>query len=298
MKAIHPGRSAGRFCALGLLLGLVVGALGTWFLARGTPGGSDAEKARLEGELESLRGAKQEALAQLREMQGFSEAVFPVLVRGALQGREVLVVSEEGGDRGLEDAISGALDAAGAVRVGWVILGAKLGLTGAADREQLAEELGTRGTDPVQLWREWARSFASSLAAGREVTSLALPPFVQVRAGEGRRPGRDLALVLLGGPLPPGVLVSLVEELSRLGFPVVVGEGRGKGKTVAAVRGGVALPANVSTVDDLDTVMGKVALVWSLAELLSGRPGGNYGVGEGASGILPPPPEAARTAKP
>jgi hypothetical protein len=72
--------------------------------------------------------------------------------------------------------------------------------------------------------------------------------------------------------------------------PVVVaidGVG-GDGNVVRALRGDPTLTKTVSTVDNVSTPQGRVVVGLALAEQLEGR-AGHYGVGDGASALMPKP---------
>jgi hypothetical protein len=58
---------------------------------------------------------------------------------------------------------------------------------------------------------------------------------------------------------------------------------------VAAVRSDDALKAAMSTVDDLERVAGRVAVVLATEDAIPGAEGGHYGLGDGAQRVLPPP---------
>jgi hypothetical protein len=64
---------------------------------------------------------------------------------------------------------------------------------------------------------------------------------------------------------------------------------------VAAVRSDDTLKSRISTVDDLERVAGRVAVVLSVDDAVPGFEGGHYGLGDGAQRVLPPPPDEEGT---
>ncbi len=54
---------------------------------------------------------------------------------------------------------------------------------------------------------------------------------------------------------------------------------------VAVTRSDPGLAAAVTTVDDIDAESGRITAVLALADLVEGRPGGQYGVGQGATAV-------------
>lgn len=64
---------------------------------------------------------------------------------------------------------------------------------------------------------------------------------------------------------------------------------------VAAVRSDDTLKSRISTVDDLERVSGRVAVVLAVEDAVPGFEGGHYGLGDGAQRVLPPPPDEEGT---
>jgi hypothetical protein len=104
-------------------------------------------------------------------------------------------------------------------------------------------------------------------------------------------------VVLVGGSsaLPDDVVVRpLLDRLvgdATEPLPTIVtsalGEGADVSEVVAAVREDEGLRSTVATVDDLEHFQGWIAVVLALEDLAEGVVG-HYGLGEGASSLLPP----------
>ena len=112
-----------------------------------------------------------------------------------------------------------------------------------------------------------------------------------------------LRIVLVGGPESELGERGFVNEVAALdveeSVPTLVAErfvesdeGPARGSLVSAIRSDDVLSARVATVDDLELVQGRVAVVLGLAELGRGVVG-HYGYGDDATGVVPewtPPP--------
>lgn len=119
--------------------------------------------------------------------------------------------------------------------------------------------------------------------------------------GDGPVAGTDLAIVFVTGPTsrfdPPAAVLGELSKMSAdLGIPTVVaeiyevaddddGEQGERGATLDPWRS--AEEAQVSTVDDLDLVAGRVAAVLALAQLRADGVSGHYGYGGDATRVLP-----------
>jgi hypothetical protein len=83
-------------------------------------------------------------------------------------------------------------------------------------------------------------------------------------------------------------VVTMAEQFSKAG-PVVVAAGgaAGSGNVISAIRGDPALSKSIATVDNANTPDGQVAVPLALVELIGTSRPGHYGVGGGASAMLP-----------
>lgn len=87
-------------------------------------------------------------------------------------------------------------------------------------------------------------------------------------------------------------VVTIAEQFSKAG-PLVVAAGgaAGSGNVISAVRGDPALTKTIATVDNVNTPDGQVAVPLAVAEFLTTTKPGHYGVGGGASAMLPKQPK-------
>ncbi|MEV0005999.1 copper transporter [Micromonospora sp. NPDC050980] len=86
-------------------------------------------------------------------------------------------------------------------------------------------------------------------------------------------------------------VVKIAEQFDRAGALVVAGMGSTGGNLVAVVRGDPVLSQTISTVDNANTVQGQLVTSLALAEQLSGKKAGQYGVGDNAGSRLPKLPQ-------
>ncbi|HEY3010490.1 MAG TPA: copper transporter [Micromonosporaceae bacterium] len=84
-------------------------------------------------------------------------------------------------------------------------------------------------------------------------------------------------------------VVTMVEQFDKAGVAVVAGSGSGDGNVVSQVRADPALSKTISTVDNGSTAQGQLVAALALAALIGSGQAGHYGVGAGATSLLPEP---------
>jgi hypothetical protein len=89
-------------------------------------------------------------------------------------------------------------------------------------------------------------------------------------------------------------VVTIAEQFSKAG-PLVVAAGgaAGAGNVISAVRGDPALSKKIATVDNVNTPFGQITVPLALAEFVNTTKPGHYGVGGGASSMLPKQPPSS-----
>ena len=224
--------------------------------------------------------------------QTFINETYPALARNRLKGKQIAVVFVGSDKGGVVSSVSGALRDAGAQQVRLRALKvpidakqldaalkgqpAATGLRGKANLEALGRALGQElvvGGD-TPLWD--SLTGASSL--------------VERVAGGSKMPADGVVVVRTAVPQRGATskfLLGVYEGLGSTGSPAV-----GVEQTDAANSAiKVFQDGGLSTVDDVDTPVGRLALLL----LLAGQPGGQYGVKDSATdGALPPlPPRPA-----
>jgi hypothetical protein len=301
---------------LALALGIVVGSTvlqeGTVSVLRAT-----SERVRQESERNSRENV---ALKQEQaRLQSFGATVLPELVQDRLKGRSVVLVDTDKVDSGLRDGVRKVLEDAGARVDGQVTFAdERLALGADADRTAMARLLAVNdGGTPEVLRGELVKKLAARLA-----TSTALPQDDRQRPSDmltglqdadfladlklsrplatGTDPfPRQGSLFVLLGPAatattsvaPDAFLVPLADQVStQTGGPVAGGEAAAVPKEtswIRALRDNRAVSRRVSGIDSVDTVYGQLALVQALQGSLQQLPAGQYGIKDGASGLLP-----------
>jgi hypothetical protein len=253
------------------------------------------EVASLQHRLDNKATQSADQARERAATQTFMNETYPALARNRLKGKQIAVVYV-GSDKGgiLRSSVSGALSDAGAQQVRLRALKvpidarqldaalkgqpAAVGLRGKGNLEALGSALGQElvlGGD-TPLW--------DSLIG---TTSL-----VEHRLGGSKMPADGVVVVRTATPQRGATskfLLGLYEGLSSTSVPAVGAEQTDADASATSIfqRGGL------STVDDVDTPVGRLALLL----LLDGQPGGQYGVKDTATdGALPPLPARAAAA--
>jgi hypothetical protein len=300
---------------LALALGIVVGSTvlqeGTVSVLRAT-----SERVRKESDENSRRNV--ELAKQNGDLQRFGASVLPQLVQDRLKGRSVVLVDTDKVDSGLRDGVRKVLEDAGAEVDGQITFADdRLALGADADRTAMARLLAVDAADPDVLRGELVKKLAARLA-----TSTALPQQDGQRASDmltGLQDADFLADLKLSRPLAAGTdpfprqgsifvllgpaaaattalapnafLVPLADQVStQTGGPVAGAEAAAVPKEtswILALRDNRAVSRRVSGIDSVDTVYGQLALVQALQGSLQQLPAGQYGIKDGASGLLP-----------
>jgi len=226
--------------------------------------------------------------------QTFINETYPALARNRLKGKQIAVVFVGSVDRGTRSSVTRALTDAGAQQVRLRALKVPIdvkqfdaalkgqpaarGLRGKANLERLGQSLGQElvlgGDTPI----------LDSLANGASL--------VEEQHGGNKMPADGVVVVRTVAPQHGGTtkfLLGLYEGLGSNGVPAVGAEQTDAADSATAVY----RQAGLSTVDDVDTSVGRLALML----LLAGQPAGHYGVKDSASdGALPPLPATASAA--
>jgi len=248
---------------------------------------------------------------------------------GRLEDVPVVVISAPGVDEDSFNALTGALEGSAAGFEGSLTATDKLTLS-EGDARDLSDILDTTIVDPAALRRILVSRLADVLldAARRPPATASTTSSTSAVVGEGRNllqglidggfldytpaPGggasaQDLLTeqgyryVVVSGPEPDlpdtAFLRPLLRALSSDRPAPVVVASAATGGDAEKVRGAVVSPlleddtlaGRISTVDDLEQFSGVAAVVLALEDLAEGRRG-HYGVGDGASSLLPASP--------
>jgi copper transport outer membrane protein MctB len=298
------------FLALGL--GVVVG---TTVINPGLVKNLNSQTDELTQHVRDLQKDNQDLESELDAMSTSGEQALPYLVGDTLFGRQVVIVTEEGVDARAIAETRRALDLSGAeILTTLTVRPTMSGETPASQRE-LAIVLGLSSTTSAELLApEAARSLARRLATDLTGDLSGRPDLLGELLSQGfltsSAPdiadstlkdigGRGQIVVAVGGAtadqLSPSSTLFMEPFVTEL---VAAGVVSGAGESLASDDGFVTgLRSNVDdssvaplvTVDDIDLAMGASAMVLGLEGALSNGIGGDYGVKDGATRLLPLP---------
>lgn len=224
----------------------------------------------------------------------FASAAEPQIVSGKLAGVRVVVVSAPHAPSAVAAGLLQDLHAAGAVVASQVQLTdsyidpSQVALLGdLADRLTPVDVAPATGTPDQRAGALLADALVGNVS-GTDFTTI-----VQGFAAAGvltvdGTPARGSIALFVSGPTRPvpTPLLSLIDQLATQRQLVVAGAGL-PGSDAALFAARAEHTANVSTVDDADTAIGRIAVVLSLAAAQHGAPAGAFGTGPGATAPLP-----------
>jgi Copper transport outer membrane protein, MctB len=283
----HVASLAAVFLALiiGILVG--VGISGKGFV-------SDSERALLNDKIDRLQSAvnqNQKRVTDLtraqRSAQAFVQDAYPALMNGRLSSSKVALVFAGPIDRHVRSLVEQTLGDAGAeppLRI-WAL---KLPIDLPRFRRTLAKRPALAALATQRRVGDLGRRLGSELVVGGDTPlwNALAPDLVEEKEGNDRPPA-DAVVVARSVAPQSGVtarfLAGFYQGLRAPGSPAVGVEVLRPGTSAVEA----FARQQLSTVDDLDTQSGRLAL----ALLLAGADSGNYGVKKNAhDGVLPPIP--------
>lgn len=247
---------------------------------------------------------------EVSDLNSFLNAVQCSLTCQALAGRSVVLVTAQGVDVAEVDGVRRALRLSQATVPGVLQVTSRMGLKDQASRNKLAEILGVDPSlPPEDLIQQAASRLGTRLADGPSgtaetdlLTQLVAGGFVVEQDSAANGPTEigapDQAVVVLsGGPAspsagPPDFFVPLVTSLVQAGHPVAAAETSDTAYPfVSLIRADATVDGQVVTVDNGETMQGRMALILGLRELLDSGSAGcrDFGVASDACGLLPQP---------
>ena len=270
----HVASLSAVFLALivGILVG--VGISGRGFVDKSERRNFENRIAVLQSRVDQLGAQKSLLTEQGRADEAFAQQTYPALMHRRLEGRRIALIVL--GSSGATGDVQQALEDAGATTALYRVV--KTPISGPAVRKALAGKPGFRTLDNVghELGQEWLTGGVTPIA------DTVSPLIVQEQRGAPGKP-LDAAVVVqtaaaMDGPTQ-NFVTGLFDGLSAGALPVVGAE---RTTTLPSLVP-VWRSAGISTVDDVDTPSGKLAL----ALLLAGAPGGSFGVKPNAEAPLP-----------
>lgn len=293
---------------LALALGIV---LGSTAISGRLLSGLSSDRDELGRQVVALQDENNGMQARLAAADTFAAALGPRAVRGALQGRSVVLITTAGADPVDRDAVTALVGSAGGEVTGEMQL--TDAFTDPARADQLVELTTRLLPAGVQLP---TASDAGTLTGGLLGALLLVDPAsgapqaspqetAAVLAGlrdggyvnaSAEMPPAQLAMVLTGGAATgdgsgdrAGTIARLATQLDRSGAGAVLagrpGSADGNGP-VGVVRADTAATSVLSTVDDVSSAAGRVTAILALAEQAEGG-AGRYGTAGNAEAAVP-----------
>jgi len=270
----HVASLSAVFLALivGILVG--VGISGRGFVDKSERRNFENRIAVLQSRVDQLGAQKSLLTEQGRADEAFAQQTYPALMRHRLEGERVALIVL--GSSGATGEVQQALADAGATTALYRVV--KTPISSPAVRKALSGSPGFRRLDTVghELAQEWLTGGVTP------ISDSVSPLIVQEQRGATGKP-IDAAIVVQAS-VPDDratqqFVNGLFDGLSTGSLPVVGAE-----TTNAAASLVPSWRASgISTVDDVDTPSGKLAL----ALLLGGAPSGSFGVKDTAEAALP-----------
>lgn len=280
-------------------------------IAVGTAALNGAVTDNLRDQVNSLRDQRDTLRTEVSALEkraadqdGFAKLYGESIISGSLTGKTVAVIQTPGASSDAVDGVVAQVAVAGGRVTGRIeITSDYLDPSRAVDIRALA----TGPAHPVGLQlpaTDDAGALGGSLLAYVLVGSPTPGDINQVLAGfatlqmvkvsgDTVTPA-DLAVVVTGGTAEESgasMLVALASALDTQGDgAVVAGDSASAGEAgvVAAVRDDASASRSISTVDDVDTAIGRLTVILALAEQEAGGTG-HYGTAAGADAIAPEP---------
>jgi hypothetical protein len=239
--------------------------------------------AQLRSQLDRASKTSKRSALEQAAAQSYIKETYPVLAHNRLRGHRVAVVFVGKVDGGLSSAIEGALTDSGAVQVR--IRALKMPVN---DKE-LGTKLAAQSTDQDYIGKAKLERLGKAL--GEELVSGGDTPLwntlneslVEYQVGSSKQRVDGVVVARTVPPQRDGTsrfLFGLYQGLSTAGLPAVGVEASDAASSAVPVYRN----AGLSSVDDVDTPAGRLALVL----LLAGAPNGQYGFKRTADDALPP----------
>jgi|1185.fasta_scaffold10196_2 hypothetical protein len=270
----HVASLSAVFLALivGILVG--VGISGHGFVDKSERRNFENRIAVLQSRVDQLGAQKTLLTEQGRVDEAFAQQTYPALMRHRLDGKRIALIVL--GSSGATGEVQQALADAGATTALYRVV--KTPISGPAVRKALVGSPGFRRLDNVghELAQEWLTGGVTP------ISDSVSPLIVQEQRGATGEPIDAAVVVQASAPddnATQQFVDGLLDGLATGSLPVVGAEST----TTAPSLVGAWRANGISTVDDVETASGKLAL----ALLLGGAPSGSFGVKDTAEAPLP-----------
>lgn len=243
----------------------------------------------LEKDLSNLRGENSELTGKVvglekssRDYQQFGREILPQLVANRLQGVEVALV--ETSNYGFNEDLIKTLQAAGAKIHSTTSIQAAFDLSDQAKKQQIINFLGLQETKTEKVMSDLATQIAQGIVVGDNLATLNYLEEQGLIKKSGAYGVPVNTVIIIGGSQDENSgFVEIIDQpmlsyFVKKGINVFGVEHRDVVKSYMKLY----QKNKISTVDNVDTVPGQVALIWAM----QGKPG-DYGVKETAKSLLP-----------
>jgi hypothetical protein len=254
---------------------------------------------------QQLRDSVSSLQDEVKREEDFAAEAAPFLLSGKLTGRRVLILTMPRGQEHADGVIE-MLRMAGATVTGRIDMQDKFvnpdsnnDLLGLAARFPAAGLPGNSNgveTSSAQLASALLAREASENDRRAVLTAYSTNGYLVI---DDKVTGSANTVVVVSGP--PHVdrdsaekdraVVTTVAQFDKLAAVVVAGSGAGDGNVVSAVRTDPALAKTISTVDNANTSQGQVVTALATIEQVRFGRVGQYGLGAGATSLMPKLPE-------
>lgn len=268
-----------------IFLALGIGILaGTMMVEKGVI--SQQEKAiieRLEADFDNLRKENRTLSEEVKVNERFQGAVLPYLVDGKLSQKNIAIVVTTNLDSSVQKSLTATFQLAGAKVLSTTTLRSGLGLDKKEDVERVGVLIGAPGTSAQELKGKILTEIATQLATAQNPKLLGELANLGVLRVEGAYDQGANAVVVIGGlqagkSTAQSIDVPLLKALLGHNIPLAGTEASYCEVSYMSDY----QRAGISTVDNIDSLIGQIALVY----VLEGQ-SGNYGVKSTAQQILP-----------
>jgi Copper transport outer membrane protein, MctB len=270
---------------LALIIGILVGV--------GISGPVDNQKtkfleeqvAKYQSRLDKSASRSTDAVREQQAARAFVKEVYPVLARNRLRGKEIAVVFVGSPKGTMPKTVDGLLTDSGAqqLRLRALKVPVDLSQLDAALKQQPAAA-GLRGRKNVE---ELGRALGEELMLGGDTplwnSLTGTTALVEERDGGTKKPADGVIVVRTATPQRGATSRFLLGLYSGLASAAVPAVGIEQTDTAPSAIEAFAR-AGLSSVDDVDSPMGRLATVL----LLAGAPSGQYGIKDSADDVLPP----------
>jgi hypothetical protein len=286
--------------AVFLALGLGILA-GTTVIDQGLVSSLRANTRALRGELNTVKGNVSDLQKQLRVWDEFGKSISTSLLQGQLAGRAVVLVADAKVPGPLMSALAEAFRLSNAKRPTRMTLTAKWTLDGTETVGELATAAGVSARDRGTIVSAAAERIGSRLAGSSDprtetdaIRRLTDADFIDVAdlPGSGPFPAANAVVVVVSSgdaqeaPAPDDFFIPFLKALSATRIACAVEPITADQSIVELVRGDRGMARSVCTADHVDTVAGRLSLVYALRSLIDGRSAEHYGI-RGGTPIAP-----------